>query len=150
MLPRALLACSPKASDPDHFWKVVTVSSGPDGKSKFGELHIPMPASPGGNAIGALSDALPVKRLKFRETPAEYDFEWHNAPAKMFIACLDAPVRVTVSDGSAHTFAPGEVMYVEDLEGEGHYSVAVGEQARRSLFIEVDDAALPLVDSWRA
>mmetsp|Transcript_6693 Transcript_6693/g.23648 ORF Transcript_6693/g.23648 Transcript_6693/m.23648 type:complete len:123 (+) Transcript_6693:1197-1565(+) len=74
-------------------------------------------------------------RLLFRQTPADYDFTWHNAPERQLIVCLDADVEVTVSDGERRVIRAGEIFSVEDVTGRGHISRAVDGKTRRSLFI---------------
>lgn len=87
-------------------------------------------------AIGALSDPFATKgRLLFRQTPADYDFTWHNAPERQLIVCLDADVEVTVSDGERRVIRAGEIFSVEDVTGRGHIARAVDGKTRRSLFI---------------
>lgn len=55
--------------------------------------------------------------LKFRETPPDYDYDFHTAPARQFIVNLDAAVDIEVSDGSRRVFPAGSVIHVEDTWG---------------------------------
>lgn len=56
--------------------------------------------------------------LKFRETPGDYDFDFHTAPAKQFIVSLDAGVEIEVTDGTRRIFPAGTVMLLEDTWGK--------------------------------
>lgn len=68
-------------------------------------------------------------------------FDWHNAPRRQFIINLDAKVKVTASregEGSI-VLQPGEVFWVDDLDGKGHFSQAVDGEVRHSVFVAVPD-----------
>lgn len=71
--------------------------------------------------------------VKFRETPGDYDFDFHTAPAKQFIASLDAGVEIEVTDGTRIIFPAGTVMLVEDTWGKVCTSGAVGIVSLRRL-----------------
>lgn len=64
------------------------------------------------------SVSLLCQGLRFRETPGDYDFDFHTAPARQFIVSLDAAVDIEVSDGTRKVFQPGTVMLVEDTWGK--------------------------------
>ena len=44
--------------------------------------------------IGYLPKLVEVTGVKFRLTPADYMYSWHNAPNQQFIVNLDADVEV--------------------------------------------------------
>eukprot|EP00894_Picocystis_sp_ML_P000366 jgi/Pico_ML_1/50883/g2013.t1 len=114
-------------------FRIVRIVSDERGETHFSDMEIPLEAK---GAIGLLSDPFATKgRLLFRQTPADYDFAWHNAPERQLIVCLDADVEVTVSDGERRVIRAGEVFSAEDVVGRGHVSRAVDGKARRSLFI---------------
>lgn len=122
---------------------VGSVSVNAHGDSVFGKIRVPMGEAAASNSIGALSEAIPVKRLLFRETPSDYNFDWHRAPCRQFIINLNEPVKIQVTDGTTKVLEAGEVFYVEDVTGTGHWSRSVSEGVRRSVFIEVDDTFTP-------
>lgn len=69
-------------------------------------------------SIGLLSQLVPCDGgVMFRQTPADYNYSWHNAPQRQFIVNLDADVKVTVSTGETRTIKQGEVFFVEDTHG---------------------------------
>lgn len=43
--------------------------------------------------VGHLSDLFPVESMQFRENPANYDWDFHNAPQRQFIILLDATTK---------------------------------------------------------
>lgn len=56
--------------------------------------------------------------VKFRETPGDYDFDFHCAPARQFVVSLDAGVEIEVTDGTRRIFPAGTVMLLEDTWGK--------------------------------
>ena len=111
------------------------------GNSHFGRVRIPLDGSSGPG--GSISKLIRGAGVYFRQSPADYDFDYHPAPRRQFIVNLEqGQVDITVqnADGSETTsrLLPGQVFYVEDLEGTGHVSQAVESQLRHSLFIPVD------------
>ncbi|KAK3267089.1 hypothetical protein CYMTET_24334 [Cymbomonas tetramitiformis] len=116
-------------------WIIPAVLEDAEGRSYFGEKRVPLGPPTGANGIGRLSEQLPAAGLICRETPGNYDFEWHVAPRKQYIINLDAPVEVEVDDGSKRIFPSGSIFYVADTQGRGHKSSAVEGRARRSIFI---------------
>ena len=67
--------------------------------------------------IGHLSQVIPMTGMIFRETPADYNYSWHNAPRRQFIVNINADVEITVSDGETKVIRQGEVMFLEDTTG---------------------------------
>lgn len=93
--------------------------------------------------IGRLSDAVPARSMILRETGPDYDYDFHNAPARQFIIMLDGCVEIETSLGVTRRFAGGDVLFAEDTTGRGHRSRSVDNLPRRSIFVTVpDDFAL--------
>jgi hypothetical protein len=90
------------------------------------------------NKGGRMSARLPATGIIFRQSPADYDYDWHNAPRRQYIINLDAAVEITVSDGEKRVIGPGQVFLVEDTHGKGHISRAVNKQLRHSIFVTLD------------
>lgn len=88
--------------------------------------------------IGALSEWQPVTRLAFRQTGADYDYDWHNAPRRQFILLLDGRIEIETSDGAVRQFAGGDVLLVEDTAGKGHRTRELSGKPRRSIFVALD------------
>lgn len=103
------------------------------GATHFDEIHVLLKDKEGKGAagIGQLSESVPSSGVKFRRTPGDYFFDWHQAPTEQFIINLDADVEVTVTDGTSRVLRAGEVFYVEDTnESAGHRSQAVDGKDR--------------------
>lgn len=106
------------------------------GKSHFGEADIPLTD---GGPIGLLSEKIPAGSIIFRETPADYNFKWHPAPARQLLFILKGRAEFTVSSGERHVFGAGDVLLLEDTEGEGHCSRAMYNEVRHSIFVTLPD-----------
>jgi uncharacterized cupin superfamily protein len=87
--------------------------------------------------LGAVSLPLETKTLVFRENKADYNWDFHNAPAKQFIVLLDGEIEITTSLGEVRRFTGGDVLLVEDTTGYGHKTENVVQCIRKSLFITV-------------
>jgi hypothetical protein len=104
------------------------------GESHFRDIEIDWVEERRGSK---LSKRLPATGLFFRETKADNDLDFHNAPRRQYIVNLDAGVRLTASDGESRVIGPGEVILVEDTTGKGHRSQGLG-QLRHSIFIPIE------------
>ena len=111
---------------------ITRLYTGEDGDSHFQDLQIDTRDQ---GDIGALSARYPATGVIFRETAADYDYGWHNAPARQYVVMLEGCVEVEVGGGTRRRFGPGDVLLAEDTTGRGHRSRAVDGQPRRSLFI---------------
>ena len=115
--------------------KIKTIYCLKDGSSKFGEMEFPFKNENfSSNAIGKLTSMFPASGICFRETAPDYKFSWHVAPQRQFIINLDAAVKVTTSDGESNIFENGEIFFVEDIYGKGHFSKSVDNKPRRYVY----------------
>ena len=105
-----------------------------NGESHFRDIEVEWAEERRGSK---LSKRLPATGIIFRQTKADNDLDWHQAPRRQYIVNLDAGVKITASDGESRTIGAGEVLLVEDITGKGHLSKGLG-QLRHSLFIPVD------------
>jgi len=167
----------PQATETKTPWKITTIYTSPDGESHFGErtvVRVSAAAWGGGlgpffdyfqnlesqGDIGSLSDLIGVSGVRFRTTPATYDYDWHHAPCRqvfLMVGCgrvvrkathpptpqklivnLNASVEIEVSDGEKKKIGAGQVFLVEDTWGKGHKSQAVDSQLRYSLFLPLE------------
>ena len=86
---------------------------------------------------GTTSKVFPATGIIFRITPGDWYFGWHRTTQRQYVVNLDAPHRVTASDGESRIIGRGEIYLVEDLHGKGHISQGLG-QFRHSLMIPID------------
>jgi hypothetical protein len=112
--------------------RVTRIHAGSDGETHFEDVEIPLREA---GRIGRLSERFSAKAVIFRETAADYDYDWHPAPERQYIVLLDGEIEIMVGDGETRRFRGGDVLLVEDTEGRGHRTRTVDGRVRRSLFI---------------
>ena len=115
--------------------KITRIYPDSDGETHFEDIDILLHDS---GIIGLTSRLQIATGIIFRETSADYDYPWHNAPRRQFVIILEGEVDFTVSDGETRRFGGGDVVLLEDTTGKGHYSKAVQGQPRQSIFITLD------------
>jgi len=105
-----------------------------NGESHFRDVDIEMTEH---GPDGTTSRRLPATGIYFRTTPADWLFSWHAATRRQYVINLDAPNKITASDGETRIIGVGEIILIEDVHGKGHLSQAVGRM-RRSVMIPID------------
>lgn len=115
--------------------RITRIYTGDDQQSHFEDLPIELEDT---GTIGHLSKTYPACGIIFRETEGDYDFDWHNAPQRQYIILLEGQIEVTIGDGSKRRFQAGDIVFVEDTEGQGHITRAVDGNVRKSIFITID------------
>ena len=114
-----------------HYTRIYTDASG---ESRFERVEVPLGDK---GPIGYLSGAFRVRSLEFRENPPDYDWDFHNAPARQFVILLDGEIEITSSLGETRKFGPGDILLAEDTEGKGHRSRNITPQIRKSIFVRL-------------
>ena len=112
------------------------IYSDSNGNSHFEDVNVALSDS---GSIGFLSDLYSTSALQFRENKADYNWDFHTAPARQFIVLLDGEIEIETSLGEKRQFKGGDVLLVEDISGKGHRTKNITEQIRRSLFIKLND-----------
>jgi len=115
--------------------KITRIYTGDDGESHFEDVEVEL-ADLG--AIGRLSQLHPATGIVFRETGADYAYDYHCAPRRQYVVNLDAPVEIETGDGTKRVLGAGEILLAEDTTGRGHISRAVDGRPRRTLLIPID------------
>src|SRR5690554_29650 len=110
------------------------IYSDEQGESHFADVEVQLSNQ---GKLGSLSEKIPVKSVQFRENPAEYDWDFHNAPDKQFVILLDGAIEITTSLGEKRTFRSGDILLVEDTTGKGHKTSNIEKEVRKSLFIQL-------------
>ena len=75
---------------------ITRIYTGADGVTHFDDFEIPLVEQ---GQIGALSERLAATGIIFRETPGDYDYDWHPAPCRQYILMLEGTVEIEVGDG---------------------------------------------------
>jgi len=106
------------------------------GNSIFDDIDMPLAD---GGPIGLLSEKFPAGSVIFRETPADYHFKWHPAPARQLLFIIKGSAEFTVSNGETRVLGAGSVLLLEDTHGQGHCSRALNNEVRHSIFVTLPE-----------
>lgn len=117
------------------YFAVTRIYADENGETHFAALNIPLK---NGGEIGFLSEAQQAGKVIFRKVVEQYDYDFHHAPARQYIALLDGEIEIETSDGEKRIFRPGEVLLVEDVAGKGHKTRNLRPEVRSSMFITLD------------
>ena len=123
------------ADEGDRTMKVVRIYTGPDNRSHFEDLQIPLKD---GGKVGFVSDLTKATGVVFRETTGDYNYDFHTAPRRQLVVNLEGEVEIEVGDGTRRILGAGDILLAEDTTGQGHRSRAVAGKPRKSLFITLD------------
>jgi hypothetical protein len=120
-------------------WKgnVVRIYTGADNRSHFEDLQIPMSEVLMEGRASMRSQTMPTKGLLFRENPLGPPGAYHTPKQRQFVITIFGAVEITCGGGS-RVFGPGDVLFAEDLTGEGHSNREL-HGPRRSLIIPVPE-----------
>lgn len=114
---------------------VVRLYTGPDNKSHFEDIQIPLKD---GGKVGFISELYKATGVVFRETTGDYNYDFHTAPRRQYVVNLEGEVEIEVGDGTRRILRTGDILLAEDTTGQGHISRAVAGKPRKSLFITLD------------
>ncbi len=117
-------------------YTITRIYSDAAGESHFEDIRIPLK---NGGTIGFLSEAQQAGTVIFRKVIEQYDYDFHNAPARQYIALMDGEIEIETSLGETRIFKPGAVLLVEDTTGKGHRSRNIQQEIRSSIFITLPD-----------
>ena len=96
----------------------VRIYTGDDGQSHFEDLDLPEPDV---QRIATKTG----EDLVFRRTVADRPTDWHNPTRRQYLIVVSGSMEVSVADGSARRFQPGDVLIAEDMTGQGHITKAI-------------------------
>ena len=116
-------------------FRITRLYSGPDGKSRFEDVEVPLKDK---GDIGWWSRLRRATGITFRETGGDYYFDWHTAPRLQFVITLEGEVEIEAGDGTTRRFGPGDILLAEDTTGRGHISRAVNNQPHKMAFVNLD------------
>lgn len=95
--------------------RVLRVYADADGNSHLEELPI---ATKAGRINMAKS--VPVTAMNYAEYKKTETEDWHRAPGRQFSISLSGEIEVEVSGDVKHAIHPGDIVFLEDLQGKGH------------------------------
>lgn len=123
------------ADEGGHMIKVVRLYTGPDNKSHFEDIQVPLADA---GKTGFLSERVKATGVIFRITTGEYNYDFHPAPRRQYVVNLEGEVEIEVGDGTRRILRTGDILLAEDTTGQGHISRAVAGKPRKSLFITLE------------
>ena len=112
-----------------------------DGRARFKEEVIDLDQ---GSEKARLSEWMPAKGLKLRQSPVGFKSEFHVSSHAQWVFILQGQMEIGLQDGSCKVFAAGEHFFSADLLPEGavfdpkvhgHCSRQVGEEALVTVFV---------------
>lgn len=65
--------------------------------------------------------------------------DWHPAPQRQFVIILSGQLEIGFEDGSTRVFGPGDARLVEDITGQGHTTIALGNEPCITATISLKD-----------
>ena len=113
----------------------VRLYTGSDGLSHFEDMPLPFD-SPTGRGTTSRLDS---HGLFFNRSPAGQDSGWHTAPRRQYVIGIAGYTELTLRDGTAKRFGPGDIILAEDLTGSGHHTKVIGDEDRVSLMIPLGE-----------
>ena len=66
--------------------------------------------------------------INFRSRDVGYFYDLHNESRRQYVITISGQVDVALGDGTTLRFGPGDVIFAEDLTGQGHSTRTVGEE----------------------
>ncbi|MGH8637550.1 MAG: hypothetical protein ACREUX_21915 [Burkholderiales bacterium] len=115
--------------------KVVRIHTGADNRSYFEDLEVPMDEVLQGDRVSQRSALVPCTGMLFRENPLGRSEQFHTPKQRQFVITISGAVEITCAGGQ-RVFGPGDVLFAEDLTGEGHSNREL-HGPRRSLIVPV-------------
>jgi len=108
-------AVSASAEEKGQGKRVLRIYADADGNSHVEELPI---ATKEGRIRRTESAA--VTGFTYADYPASSVEDWHRTPGRQFSISLSGEIEVEVSGGKKHAIHPGDIVFLEDLQGKGH------------------------------
>ena len=109
---------------------IVRLYTGEDGQAHFEDLNVPS----GETEIVALQAGAD---MTYRRFPDGTFSDWHNAPRVQYVITLSGQMEIGIGDGTKRMFNPGDILQVEDLDGQGHTTRSVGDRITASVALSV-------------
>ncbi len=88
----------------------------------------------GGPMIHPLAGAQGAVFLRLKSGAQE---DWHKAPRRLYLIAVQGLSEVTASDGEVRRFAPGSILLMDDTDGKGHQTRAIGPEDHVAVLISI-------------
>jgi hypothetical protein len=114
--------------------KVLSLISGADGESHFGEAELPELPSFSGGIKSVLQSCA---GWEIGESKPGTFLDFHVARVPRVLVVLRGELEVGVGSGEKRRFGPGDLLFAQDTTGRGHTSHFVGTEPARMLTIPI-------------
>ena len=94
--------------------------TGADGKAAWEEIDL--------DAMPDWTKGIDVTQIRFGSRAPGVLQDWHPAPQRQFVIILSGQLQIGFEDGSTKVFGPGDARLVEDTNGKGHTTIALGDE----------------------
>jgi len=121
------------AEEPAGGKRILRIYADADGNSHIQEL--PIVTKPGKTRR---TETAAVTGLTYADYTASSVEDWHRAPGRQFSISMSGEIEVEVSEGKKHAIHPGDIVFLEDLEGKGHITRILSPVT--NIFIRVADS----------
>ncbi len=115
--------------------RIVRSYTGDDNQSHFEEVTVPLSTD---DREPAVSDLFPATGVAFSHFRRDRLSDFHIAPRRQLVVTLSGTLEIECGDGSVERFGPGDILFADDLTGQGHIS-RVLNSPRDALFITLPD-----------
>ena len=108
--------------------KYLMIVADESGQTRFGSREIPdheTAFGPPPNPTGLKTDFGAVESMFSFSVPAGLNVPAHNAPQPYICIVLSGEAEISTSDGDKRTFGAGDVLFCDDLTGDGHETRAI-------------------------
>ena len=75
--------------------------------------------------------------MTYRRFPDGSFSDWQNAPRVQYVITLSGQLEIRIGDGTKRKFNPGDILQVEDVDGQGHTTRSIGERISASVALSV-------------
>ena len=113
----------------------VRMYTGDDGQSHFEDMELPFDAI----QEAQRTDIHAALGIQFVYQPPGFVIDMHPAPRRQYVITLQGLAEIVMGDGTTLRFGPGDVLLAEDLTGQGHITRIVGDVARISSQISLQE-----------
>jgi len=121
--------------------KYIRTYSDSHGESHFDEVEVEFtqkdfapPAPP-----FLVSPFNPALQYAYVSIPDGWYGEWHPAPHRQLSILLSGQLDIETSDGEIRRFMPGDIHFMDDINGKGHRTRVIGSSGIVAAMIQVPD-----------
>ncbi len=122
--------------------RLVKITTDGDGGSRFEEVELPQASTPYLENVPPLlvSASMATTGVVFVTTPPEVrETPPHPPPQRQFVVVLEGLLEVETTDGEKRTIAPGMIVLVEDVDGQGHVTKVVSPTPATIMAVAIAD-----------